>query len=319
MSIAKAEFAIAALLAIAACSASAQDWPTKPVRWLVPFAPGGPADVVTRIVAASLGERLGQPNIVENQPGAGGNIAHANAAKAGADGHTLVFVVPSVITNPFYMKAAIDPFRDLTPVIHLDNASMVLIAHPSYAPSTVADVLTDIKARPGQVSCGASGALPSVACELLRAQAGAEMLMVMYKGNGPALNALIGGEINLLFDVVNIAVGHVKSGRVRAIATTAPRRGIGPLGDLPVVADTVPGFDLVTWHGVMMPPATPRALVERVNRELNAVLERPDVRERFATSGLQITGGTPDEFAAILRRDYDKYGRALRAAGVKPE
>jgi tripartite-type tricarboxylate transporter receptor subunit TctC len=302
-----------------ACAAHAQEWPTKPIRWIVPFAPGGPADVVTRIVAASLGERVHQPNVVENQPGAGGNIAHANAAKAGADGHTLLFVVPSVITNPFYMRAAIDPFRDLAPVIHLDNASMVLIAHPSYTPSTVADVLNDIKARPGQVSCGASGALPSVACELLRAHAGADMLMVMYKGNGPALNALIGGEINLLFDVVNIAAGHVKSGRVHAIATTAPRRGIGPLGELPVVAEAIPGFELVTWHGVMMSPATPRPVIERVNRELNAVLERPEVRERFATSGLQITGGTPEDFAGILRRDYDKYGRALQAAGVKPE
>ena len=310
---------IAILLASFAWTAQAQEWPTKPIRWLVPFAPGGPADVVTRIVAAALSERVGQPNIVENQPGAGGNIAHANAAKAPADGYTLVFVVPSVITNPFYMKAAIDPFRGLAPVIHLDNASMVMIAHPSYSARTVADVLNDIKARPGEVSCGSSGALPSVACELLRAHAGADMLMVMYKGNGPALNALMAGEINLLFDVVNIAVGHVKSGRVRAIATTAPRRDIGPLGDLPVVADAIPGFELVTWHGVMMPPATPRALIERVNRELNAVLERPDVRERFATSGLQITGGTPEDFAHILRRDYDKYGTALRAAGVKPE
>ena len=310
---------LAALAVAFACAAQAQDWPSKPIRWLVPFAPGGPADVVTRIVAAGLAERVGQPNIVENQPGAGGNIAHANAAKAPPDGYTLVFIVPSVITNPFYMKAAIDPFRDLAPVIHLDNASMVMIAHPSFAPATVADVLAEIKAHPGRISCGSSGALPSVACELLRAHAGADMLMVMYKGNGPALNALMGGEINLLFDVVNIAVGHVKSGRVRAIATTAPRRGIGPLGDLPVVAETIPGFELVTWHGVMMSPATPRALIERVNRELNAVLERADVRERFANSGLQITGGTPADFAAILRRDYDKYGKALRAAGVQPE
>ena len=142
---------VAFLLAVFASSAIAQEWPTKPIRWIVPFAAGGPADVVTRIVAAALGERVGKPNIVENQPGAGGNIAHANAAKAGADGHTLVFIVPSVITNPFYMKSAVDPFRDLAPVIHLDNASMVLIAHPSYTPSTVADVLNDIKARPGQV------------------------------------------------------------------------------------------------------------------------------------------------------------------------
>src|SRR5581483_6872133 len=134
----------AALLALMAASAWAQDWPTKPIRWIVPFAPGGPADVVTRIVAASLGERLGQPNVVENQPGAGGNIAHANAAKAPADGYTLLFVVPSVITNPFYMKAAIDPFRDLAPVIHLDSASMVLVSRKDFPATTTADVLSYI-------------------------------------------------------------------------------------------------------------------------------------------------------------------------------
>ena len=312
---------IAWLLLIVALGAQAQEpaWPAKPIRWLVPFAPGGPADVVTRIVAAALSERTGQPNVVENQPGAGGNIAHAAASKSAPDGHTVVFVVPSVITNPFYMKAAVDPFRDLAPVIHLDNASMVLIAHPAFAPATLAEVLSEIKAHPGHVTCGASGALPSVGCELLRAHAGADLLMVMYKGNAPALNALMAGEINLLFDVVNIAIGHVKSGRVRAIASTAPRRGIGALGDIPVMAETIPGFDLVTWHGVMTSPATPRPLLERVNRELNAVLQRADVRERFANSGLEITGGAPEAFAAILRRDYDKYGAALRSAGVKPE
>jgi tripartite-type tricarboxylate transporter receptor subunit TctC len=142
---------------------------------------------------------------------------------------------------------------------------------------------------------------------------------VMYKGNAPALNGLMGGEINLLFDVVNIAMGHVKSGRVRAIASTAPRRGIGPLGDLPVMAEAIPGFELVTWHGMMVAPGTPRALLQRLNSEFNAVLQQPDVKQRMENSGLQITGGPPEDFAAILKRDYDKYGAALRAAGVKPE
>jgi len=312
---------IAALFALWALGAHAQEpaWPAKPIRWLVPFAPGGPADVVARIIAAGLAERTGQPNVVENQAGAGGNIAHGAASKSAPDGHTLVFVVPSVITNPFYIKASVDPFRDLAPVIHLDNASMVLLAHPSIAATNVAELLAQIRANPGRVTCGASGALPSVGCELLRSHAGVDMLMVMYKGNAPALNALLGGEINLLFDVVNIAVGHVKSGRVRGIASTAPRRGIGPLGDLPVMAETIPGFELVTWHGVMASPATPRPLLERMNRELNAALQRPEVRERLASSGLQITGGSPEDFAAVLKRDYDKYGAALRAAGVKPE
>jgi tripartite-type tricarboxylate transporter receptor subunit TctC len=308
------------LAAFALCAhAQAPAWPAKPIRWLVPFAPGGPADVVARIVAAGLAERTGQPNVVENQAGAGGNIAHAAASKSAPDGYTVVFVVPSVITNPFYIRASVDPFRDLAPVIHLDTASMVLLAHPSFPASSVADVLAQIRQKPGSVTCGASGALPSVGCELLRAHAGADVVMVMYKGNGPALNALMGGEINLLFDVVNIAAGHVKSGRLRGIASTAPRRGMGPLGDLPVMAEAIPGFELVTWHGVMMSPAAPRPLVEQVNRELNAVLERADVRERFAASGLQITGGSPGDFAAVLRRDYDKYGAALRSAGVKPE
>ena len=294
-------------------------WPTKPIRWLVPFAPGGPADVVARILAAGLGERTGQPNVVENQPGAQGNIAHAAASKSAPDGHTVLFVVPSVITNPFYLKASIDPFRDLAPVVHLDIASMVLIAHPAFPPATMADVLAFIKANPGKVSCGASGALPSVGCELLRAHAGAEVLMVLYKGNGPALNGLMGGEINLLFDVVNIAAGHVKSGKVRAIASTAPKRGVGPLGDLPVMAETIPGFELVTWHGMMVAPGTPPSLLARLNREFNAVLQQPEVRQRMENSGLQITGGAPEDFAAILKRDYDKYGAALRAAGVRPE
>jgi tripartite-type tricarboxylate transporter receptor subunit TctC len=294
-------------------------WPTKPIRWLVPFAPGGPADVVSRIIAAGLAERTGQPNIVDNQPGAQGNIAHAAASKSPPDGHTVLFVVPSLITNPFYLKSSIDPFRDLAPVIHLDIASMVLIAHPGFPPASTAEVLTYIKANPGKVTCGASGALPSVGCELLRSHAGADLLMVMYKGNAPALNGLMGGEINLLFDVVNIAMGHVKSGRVRAIASTAPRRGIGPLGELPVMAEAIPGFELVTWHGMMVAPGTPRALLQRLNREFNAVLQQPEVKQRLENSGLQITGGPPEDFAAILKRDYDKYGSALRAAGVKPE
>ena len=289
-------------------------WPPNPLRWLVPFAPGGPADVVTRIVAAGLAERVGQPNVVENQPGASGNIAHAAASKAPPDGHTLVFVVPSVITNPFYLKVAADPFRDLAPVIHLDNASMVLIAHPAFPPATTSELLSFIKANPGRVTCGASGALPSVGCELLRAHAGADMLMVMYKGNAPALNALMGGEINLLFDVVNIAAGHVKSGRVRAIASTSPRRGIGPLGDLPVMAETIPGFDLVTGTGHDRAVHAAR-VVERVNRELNAVLRTAETRQRFVAPACR----SPAARRTGVRRHPAPRLRQVRRGCVRPE
>ncbi len=311
---------IVSLLLLAAMPVYAQNaaWPAKPVRWLVPFPPGGPADVVARLVAAGLAERTGQPNVVENHPGASGNIAHAVAAKAEPDGYTLLFVVPSVITNPFYMKSAIDPFRDLAPVIHLDSASMILVARPGFPAATTADLLAYIRAHPGKATCGASGALPSVACELLRKEARADVLMVMYKGNAPAMNAVMAGEIDLLFDVVNIAAGQVKAGRVGAIASTAPRRG-GLLPDLPVMAETLPGFELVTWHGVMTAPGTPPGLVARINRELNAVLQRPEIRSRMENSGLQVSGGPPEAFGGILRRDYDKYGTALRSAGVQPQ
>jgi tripartite-type tricarboxylate transporter receptor subunit TctC len=305
---------------LAASLAQAQSaWPAKPIRWIVPFPAGGPADVVTRLVSAKLAERTGQPAVVENRGGAGGNVGHEAAAKAPADGYTVLFVVPAIITNPFFLKASIDPFKELVPVIHLDSASMVLLTHPAFAAGSVAEVIALARAKPGSVSCAASGALPQVGCEMLRSYAGSEMIMVQYKGNAPALNALIGGEVNLLFDLVNIAQGQVKSGRVRAIASTNAKRGIGPFGELPVVSETIPEFDLVTWHGVMVPAATPRDIVHKLNREIQWVLDQPDIRRRFADGGLDITGGAPEAFEAILKRDYAKYGKILEAAGIRPE
>jgi tripartite-type tricarboxylate transporter receptor subunit TctC len=306
----------AATLAQAQTSAA---WPSKPIRWIVPFPPGGPADIVTRIVSAKLAERTGQPGVVENRGGAGGNVGHEAAAKAAPDGTTVLFVVPAIITNPFFLKASIDPFKELAPVIHLDIASMVLLANPAFPARTVTEVIALARARPGGVSCAASGALPQVGCEMLRSYAGSEMLMVQYKGNAPALNAVIGGEVNLLFDLVNTSQGQVKAGRVRAIASTNARRGIGPFGELAVIAETIPDFELVTWHGVMVPAATPPEIVQKLNREIQWVLDQPDIRRRFADGGLDIAGGTPEAFEAILKRDYAKYGRILVAAGIKPE
>jgi tripartite-type tricarboxylate transporter receptor subunit TctC len=313
-----------ALLSLYAQSLQAQApvgtaWPTKPVRWIVPFPPGGPADIIARLVAHKLGERIGQPAVVENRGGAGGNVGHETAAKASPDGHTVLFVVPSIITNPFFFAASVDSFKDLAPVIHLDRASMVLLTHPAFPPRSVAELVAQIRAKPGSVSCAASGALPQVGCEMLRSHARADMIMVQYKGNAPALTAVVSGEVNLVFDVVNTAQGQVKSGRVRALASTNPKRGTGPFADLPVMADSIPDFDLVTWHGVMVPRATPPELVARLNRELNLVLAQPEVRERFSESGLDITGGPPENFDAVLKRDYAKYGKILKEAGIKPE
>jgi tripartite-type tricarboxylate transporter receptor subunit TctC len=308
----------AVLLAVSLAQAQSA-WPSKPIRWIVPFPPGGPADVVTRLVSSKLAERTGQPGVVENRAGAGGNVGHEAAAKSPADGTTVLFVVPAIITNPFFLKASIDPFKELAPVIHLDSASMVLLTSPAFPAGSVSEVIALARAKPGSVSCAASGALPQVGCEMLRSYAGSEMIMVQYKGNAPALNAVMGGEVNLLFDLVNTAQGQVRSGRVRAIASTNAKRGIGPFGDLPAIAETIPDFELVTWHGVMVPAATPVDVVHKLNREIQWVLEQPDIRKRFSDGGLDITGGTPEAFEAILRREYAKYGKILAGAGIKPE
>lgn len=176
-----------------------------------------------------------------------------------------------------------------------------------------------IRVKPGAVSCGASGSLPTVGCALLQSYAKTEMIMVMYKGNAPALTGLMGGEINLLFDVVNTALAQVKSARVRAIASTNPKRGSPPFAELPALAETIPGFDLVSWQAAMVPRATPRPIIGRLNREFLAVLDLPEVRQRMIDTGLEPAGSTPEAFDEFLSREYAKYGQVLKEAGINPE
>ena len=311
--------ALASALAVLACAAHAQTaaFPAHPIHWIVPFAPGGPTDINSRILAPKLSERLGQPVLVENRVGAAGNIGTEAVAKAAPDGHTVLYAVPSVITNPYFFNGSPDP-KELAPIIQIANVPMVLLASTKFEPRSVADIVAAIKAKPGAVSCGSSGALPTVGCELLRSRS-ADMIMVLYKGNGPALNALMGGEINLLFDVVNTAAPQVRSGRVRAVATLSPARGVAAFPDLPTMAETLPGFEFVTWHGVMAPAATPRDIIARWNREIAAALALPDVRARLTETGFDVVGGPPEVFAERLARDQDLFGKILRQAGVKPQ
>jgi len=293
-------------------------YPTKPVRWIVPFPPGGPTDVVARVVGPKLGERLGQPLIIENRAGAGGNVGNDAVAKAAPDGYNIAFVIPGLITNPFFMKSSMDP-TELTSIAQLTRVSLVMLAHPGVPAKSTREVVDLIRAKPGAVSCGASGSLPTVGCALLQSFAKTEMIMVTYKGNAPALTGLMGGEINLLFDVVNTALSQVKSGRVRAIASTNPKRGSPPFADLPAVAETIPGFDLVSWQAAMVARATPRTIVQRLNREFLWVLDQPDVRQRMIDTGLEPAGSTPEAFDEFLAREYAKYGQVLKEAGIKPE
>ena len=293
-------------------------WPAAPVRWIVPFAPGGPTDVVSRVVGTRLSERIGQPVIIESRPGAAGNIGAEFVAKAPPDGHTLLFVVPALVTNPSFFKTSLDPAQ-LAPVIQLNWGLNVLVTHPAFPAKTVAEIIALIKAKPGTVTCGVTGSLFTVGCALLQAHAQAEVIMVPYKGQGPALAALMAGEINVLFNGVITSIAPTKAGRVRAIASTNPRRGRGPFGDLPVVAETLPGFELVVWQGVMAPRGTPPDVVLHINRDIGAVLEQPDVRQRLNDTGMEVAGGSPDSFAELIRRELATYGKVLKEVGIKPE
>ena len=311
--------AIAGTLACVATSAAlAQQYPVKPIHWILQFAPGGPTDVVSRLITPKLSERLGQPVVIENRTGAAGNIAADYVARAPADGYTVLYVVPAFVTNLSLIKNSPDP-KEFTPVILVSSIPMVLLASNKFPASSVSDLIGRIKAQPGMVSCASPGSVSTVGCELLRAHSATDMIIVNYRGSVPSMNALMSGEVNLLFDLANNALPQVKAGRVKAIASTNLTRGVGPFAELPAVAETIPGFELISWQGLVAPKGTPRDVVNRLNREINAVLTEPDIRKRLADTGVESVGGSADVFEQVLKRDYEKYGKALRDAGIKPE
>ena len=306
-----------AALACSCTGAWAQAFPTKPIRWVVPFAAGGPADVVARLLGPGLSEALGQQVIIDNRPGGNSNIGHEAVARAAPDGYTILYVVPNVVTNPSLFTAPmVDPLRDFVPVAHLTSQSYVLLANPSFAPKTMPEVIA--KARQGGVSCASGGGLPTFGCEWLRSMTKADFLHIPYKGNAPALNDLIGGQVNILIDLFNTALPQVKAGTVRPIALTRPTRG-QPLPELPVIAETLPGFVLVGWHGVLAPAGTPTPVVERLNAAFNKALSNEEVKKRINDSFLEVTPSTPAAFGKVLQEDFEKYSRIVREAGIKPQ
>lgn len=300
--------------------ASARDsFPTKPIRWIVPFPPGGPTDVVARIVGQRLGERLQQPVFIENRAGAFGNIGLEAAARAAPDGHTIVLGPTAMVLNAIMHKLNFDPLTELAPVSQLTRLDLVLLASADFPPRTVPGVLAAARASPETVTCGWGAAFPQLGCELLKIRGKAPIDAIPYNGNGPAMSALVSGQISLLFDSPNTALPQLKANRIRAIATTSATRETGALGHLPTVSETLPGFELPGWFGVLAPAATPRAIIMRLNREIAAVLDEEEVRKRLTDGGFEIAGGLPEEFAAVIRRDHARYSQIIREAGIKPE
>jgi tripartite-type tricarboxylate transporter receptor subunit TctC len=314
--------AVAAVLC-AALPAAAQDWPAKPIRIIVPFAPGGVTDNSVRVVADRLGARLGQQVLVENRAGASGNIGTEAVAKAAPDGYTLVagFDGTMVINPHVFPKLAWDPVRDFQPVTKLGDATLILVAHPSVPAGTLPELIAYSKKQSGGLAYGTSGTggTPHLAGELLRQRSGANLVHVPYKGGGQAVVDVVGGQIPLVYTAIATAQQHVKSGRVKALGVSSAKRATA-LPEVPTFIEAgQAGFVVDSWVGILAPAKTPQPIVDRLRKEIAAVLADPDVRARFEVLGIEPVGNAPGEFAAQIKADLARWEPVVKQAGIKAE
>lgn len=307
-----------AVCAFAFCAAAtADEWPTKPIHWVVPFSAGGPADVFARALQPKLADSLGEPVIIDNKPGGQSNIGHEFVARADPDGYTILYVVPNIVTNPSLFRNMVDPLTELAPVTRITSQSYVLVANKDFAPKTLPEIIAAAKAT-GKVSCASGGGLMTFGCAWLKTMTEADFINVQYKGNGPALNDLMGGQVNLLFDLFNTSLPQIRAGRIRAVALTGPARG-EPLPGVPVIAESLPGFVLVGWHGIMAPVGLPRPVLDKLNHAFRVALADKDIAKRITDSYSEPAPTTPEAFGEILKEDFAKYARIVKDAGIKAE
>jgi len=297
-----------------ACAALAQAYPSRPVRVVVPFAPGGPNDIIVRLVTSKLGESLGQALVVENRAGAGGNIGTEYVAKSAPDGYTLLSVGPgSLIINPLIGKVGYDTERDFAPITLMARAPNALVAHPSLPARSVAELIALARSKPGAINyaSGGNGSTPHLAAALFAAMAGIQVTHVPYKGTAPATADLVGGQVQIAFLGIPAVLPHVKSGKLRALAVTGLQRS-PELPDVPTVDESgVPGYEVSPWYGLLAPAATPRAVVTRLALEASRIVRAPDTREKLALQGAEAVGSTPEEFSAVIRADTATWSRVV--------
>ena len=312
---------MAIAVATLAQGALAAQWPERPVRMLVGFAPGGGTDATARAIAPKLTELLGQQVIVDNRPGATGNIATDITAKSSPDGYTILMgTIAALAINPaLYAKLPFDPLKDLLPVTRAVDSTNVLVVHPSVQAKTVKELIALAKSR--SLNCGSSGVGGSghLALELFNLQTGTKIVHVPYKGGGPAMIDLMGGQIQLIFATAASAVGAIKSGKINALAVTTLKRS--PLvPDLPTVAETgLKGFEANNWYGIMVPAKTPRAIVNRLNKDVSTALLTPQIKELLFKQGLDVAPESPEAFGAYIKSEHTKWAKVVKAAGLKAE
>jgi len=303
----------------AAGAALAQAYPSKPLRMVVPFPPGGSADILGRSVGQKLGERLGQPVVIDNRPGAGASIGAKAVAEAPADGYTLLLgTVSSHAMSPATNTVGYDPVKDFTPIAQIASIPFVVLVHPGVPVKNIAELVALAKSKPGQLTYASAGSGTSnhLAGELLGMAAGIKMLHVPYKGSAPALNDLLGGQVNAMFDLQLTAMPQIKSGKVRALAMTGAKRS-ALLPELPTVREAgVPGYEVTAWFGFFGPAGVPKPIVDRLNAELNAIMKLPDIRAKFAELGVETESGSAEEFAGFVRGEAGKWAAVIKAAGI---
>jgi tripartite-type tricarboxylate transporter receptor subunit TctC len=319
--------ALAATLAIFSAHAEADTYPSKPIRFVVAFPPGGGTDIIARSIAQKLSERLAQQVVVDNRPGAGGNIGTDIVAKSAPDGYTMLMgsAGPLAINASLFASMPFDPVRDLAPVTLAASTPNVLVVHPSLKVATVKELIALARAKPGAINFASSGhGTPAhLAGELFGSMAGVKLVHVPYKGAAPALADLLGGQVQIMFSTMPPALPHVRDGKLRALAVTSTKRSPA-MPELPTVDEAgaesgLRGFEANTWHGVVLPAGAQAAIVARLNREIVAILHMPDVVERLSNQGAEPVGSTPEEFAAYIKSETVKWAKVVRESGAKAE
>ena len=304
--------------------AVAQTWPSRPIRIVVPFGPGGAADIFARILGEKLAAALGQSMVIDNRPGASGMIATEIVAKSLPDGYTIGTQSTTSFTyavHVFGAKLPYNPVRDFTPVTRVALVPLMLVVHPSIPSKSLRELADYIKARPGKLSYASFGlgSTPHVAGEMFRHATGIDYQHVPYKGSGQAHPDLLGGQVHMMFDTVLASVGHVRSGRLRALGVTSASR-VPAAPEIPTIAEAgVPGYEAVQWYGLLAPAGTPAPNVERLHREITRLIERPEIREKYLSVGMEALGQSPEIFAAAIKREIAVIGKVVKSAGIREE
>jgi tripartite-type tricarboxylate transporter receptor subunit TctC len=312
--------ALVASASLAAGTSFAQSYPSKPVRLIVPFAPGGPADIQARLIGPKLTEAWGQPVVVENRAGGNTIIATELTARADPDGHIVLVVSAGFAINvSLYAKLPYDSLRDFAPVTQLTSGPAIVVVHPSLPARSVKELIQLARSRPGQLTYASAGLPSQLAVELFKVMTGTDLVHVPYKGAAPAMIDLIAGHVQVSFPTIIGALSHVRSGRLRALATTGAKRAPAA-PDLPTMMEAgVPGYEAANWFGTAVPAMTPPAIVAKLSQEIARALRLPDVSERLLSQGMEPTSSTPEEFSAYIRSEMTKWAKVVKASGAKPE